>query len=203
MRTSRPIATISYNTKEHLNIVLDELIRKRAISFWAWVEHHPEDDETKAHKHLYIEPNGQIDTDSLREQFLQVDLTNPTAKPLGTLNFRPSKFTDWYLYALHDSSYLDTKGQSRRYHYTLEDVQTSDHDELVENIHMMDLSKINRSLILKTAAESGVPFAEILALGQIPLQQTPAYQRAYELIQNYTYRNGKDGHEDASQEEDG
>lgn len=197
MRTSRPIATISYNTADYLNTVLGELTRKRAITFWAWVEHYPEDDETKAHKHLYIVPNGQIDTDTLREQFVQVDLTNPTLKPLGTLNFRPSKFVDWYLYALHDSTYLETKGQARRYHYTLDDVVTSDHDELVEEIHMMDLSKINRSLILKTAAESGLPFAELLAKGQIPLQQTPAYRMAYEAIQTYTYRNGREGHEDA------
>lgn len=197
MRTSRPIATISYNTADYLNTVLGELTRKRAITFWAWVEHYPEDDETKAHKHLYIVPNGQIDTDSLREQFVQVDLTNPTLKPLGTLNFRPSKFVDWYLYALHDSSYLETKGQARRYHYTLDDVVASDHDELVEEIHMMDLSKINRSLILKTAAESGLPFAELLAKGQIPLQQTPAYRMAYDAIQLYTFRNGREGHEDA------
>ena len=127
---------------------------------------------------------------------MQVDLTNPTLKPLGTLNFRPSKFVDWYLYALHDSAYLETKGQARRYHYTLDDVVTSDHDELVEEIHMMDLSKINRSLILKTAAESGLPFAELLAKGQIPLQQTPAYRMAYEAIQAFTFRNGKDGHEE-------
>lgn len=197
MRTSRPIATISYNTADYLNAVLGELTRKRAITFWAWVEHYPEDDETKAHKHLYIVPNGQIDTDSLREQFVQVDLTNPTLKPLGTLNFRPSKFVDWYLYALHDSTYLETKGQARRYHYTLDDVVTSDHDELVEEIHMMDLSKINRSLILKTAAESGLPFAELLAKGQIPLQQTPAYRMAYDAIQAFTFRNGREGHEDA------
>ena len=197
MRTSRPIATISYNTADYLNTVLGELTRKRAITFWAWVEHYPEDDETKAHKHLYIVPNGQIDTDSLREQFVQVDLTNPTLKPLGTLNFRPSKFVDWYLYALHDSAYLETKGQARRYHYTLDDVVTSDHDELVEEILMMDLSKINRSLILKTAAESGLPFAELLSKGQIPLQQTPAYRMAYEAIQAFTFRNGREGHEDA------
>lgn len=197
MRTSRPIATISYNTADYLNAVLGELTRKRAITFWAWVEHYPEDDETKAHKHLYIVPNGQIDTDSLREQFVQVDLTNPTLKPLGTLNFRPSKFVDWYLYALHDSAYLGTKGQARRYHYTLDDVVTSDHDELVEEIHLMDLSKINRSLILKTAAESGLPFAELLAKGQIPLQQTPAYRMAYDAIQAFTFRNGREGHEDA------
>lgn len=195
MRTSRPIATISYNTPDFLNKVLEELARKRAISFWAWIEHYPEDDETKAHKHLYVEPNGQIDTDSLREQFLQVDLTNPTAKPLGTLNFRPSKFVDWYLYALHDSTYLETKGQSRRYHYTVDDIQTSDHDELVENIHMMDLSKINRAVILRDAAQNGVPFDELVALGQIPMQQVPAFRMAYESVVTWTNRNGREGHE--------
>lgn len=196
MRTSRPIATISYNTADYLNNVLDELIRKRAISFWAWVEHFPEDDETKAHKHLYVVPNGQIDTDMLRERFLQVDLANPTAKPLGTLNFRPSKFTDWYLYALHDSTYLETKGQARRYHYTVDDVQTSDRDELVEEIHLMDLSKINRAVILRDAAENGIPFDQLVAYGQIPMQQVPAYRMAYESVLAWTYRNGREGHEE-------
>ena len=196
MRTSRPISTISYNTNDFLNNVLDELIRKRAISFWAWIEHLPEDDETKAHKHLYIVPNGQIDTDMLGEQFLEVDLSNPTKKPLGIKNIHSSKFTDWYLYALHDSTYLETKGQSRRYHYTRDDVQASDRDDLVEEIHMMDLSKINRAVILRDAAENGIPFDQLVAYGQIPMQQVPAYRMAYESVLSWTYRNGREGHEE-------
>lgn len=196
MRTSRPIATISYNTDAFLDIVLGDLTRRNIISFWCWIQHLPEEDETKAHKHLYLVPNGQIDTDSLRDRFVEVDVTNLTAKPRKTLNFRPSKFADWYLYALHDSTYLDLKGQARKYHYTREDVFTSDEDELTEEIHMMDLSKLNRTLILRTAAESGVPFAELVARGQIPIQQTPAYKLAYDTVHAYTWRGDRTGHED-------
>lgn len=199
MRTSRPIATISYNSDNFLTAVLSSLIQRRAISFWAYVEHFPEEDEKKAHKHLYIVPNGQIDTDSLRELFNELDITDPLQRGLKTLNFRPSKFADWYLYALHDSTYLDIKGQARKYHYTREDVKTSDEDELTEEIHLMDLSKLNRTLILRTAAESGVPFAELVARGQIPIQQTPAYKLAYDTVVSYTYRNNRPGHEDLEQ----
>lgn len=200
MRTTRDIATISYNSPTFLNSRLEELLRSRKIQFYVWIHHLPEEDEKKPHKHLFIRPNGQMDTDALRELFLEVDLSHPTEKPLGTLNFKPSKFMDWYLYSLHDSAYLESKGQSRKYHYTREDFVTSDQDELTEEIHQMDLSKVNRQYIIKSAAESGVPFAEVISRGQIPIQQTIAYQRAYEIIQAYTYRNNRPNHEEDSPE---
>ena len=67
---------------------------------------------------------------------------------------------------------------------------------MVENIHMMDLSKINRAVILRDAAQNGVPFDQLVAFGQIPMQQVPAYRMAYESVVTWTNRNGREGHEE-------
>ena len=51
MNTRSPIATISYNTNSFLIKELNFMIADKIIEFWAFVEHVPEDDEKKIHKH--------------------------------------------------------------------------------------------------------------------------------------------------------
>lgn len=195
MKTSKPFSTISYNTADFLYQKLSELVSRRQIDFFAWVLHYPEEDEAKEHKHLYIVPNGRIDTDQVLDYLLELDPKKPD-KPLKCIRVKPSKFPDWYLYALHDTAYLASKGQARKYHYTLSDVVTGDKDYLLEEIHTIDFAKLNRFASLRDAALSGQRFEELLMSGAIPIQQTYAYRQAYDLMANYrTDRNGRESHQ--------
>ena len=195
MKTSKPFSTISYNTADFLNQRLSELVARRKIDFYAWVLHYPEDDEKKEHKHLYIVPNGRIDTDQVLDYLLEPDITHPD-KPLGCIHVRSSKFSDWFLYSLHDTAYLASKRQARRYHYSFDDVQSSDTDYLIEEIHTIDFAKLNRFNVLRDAVENDTPFEELLLAGAIPIQQTYGYKQAYDLMSHYkTYRNGRNNHE--------
>lgn len=202
MKTSKAFSTISYNTDDFLLVKLGELITSRKIDFFAFVNHFPEEDETKAHKHLIIFPNGKIDTDQVRDYLLEIDINNPLQKPLGCMPCKSSKFADWYLYSMHDSGYLASKGQSRKFHYVKDDFTVSDGDFFNEEIHQIDHTKYNRFNELRKAIDEGRSFAEVLASGIVPLQQTYAWEKAYNIIAyDFTNRNGRDGHEDGTVDE--
>lgn len=115
MKTTKPIATISYNTTAFLKGVLTSLEKQDIISFWCFIRHEPEEDETKPHFHVYIEPAKAVETTWLRKQFIE-----PVAGeslPRGVMPIGKSKFVDWYWYGLHDRAYLASKGQSRKFAY--------------------------------------------------------------------------------------
>lgn len=197
MKTSKAFSTISYNSEGFLVATLQRLVDTRKIDFFAFVEHFPEEDETKMHKHLYIVPNGKIDTDQVRTELLEVDISNPLAKPLGCMPCKSSKFADWFLYGLHDSNYLASKGQTRKYHYTKSDFIVSDGDYFNEEIHTIDHTKYNRFQELVRALEDGKSFAEFLATGLVPLQQTYAYEKAFDILsERGTHRGDRTGHEE-------
>lgn len=197
MKTSKAFSTISYNSEGFLVATLQRLVDTRKIDFFAFVEHFPEEDETKKHKHLFIVPNGKTDTDQVRNELLEVDISNPLAKPLGCMPCKSSKFADWYLYALHDSNYLASKGQSRKYHYSKSDFIVSDGDYFNEEIHTIDHTKYNRFNELKRALEDGRSFADVLASGIVPLQQTYAWEKAYGILaERVTNRGDRTGHEE-------
>lgn len=144
MKTSKPISTISFNTPQYLRLKLDELLKCGKISFWAFIQHLPEDDEggKKEHIHLYVEPSKMLQTDDLKREFMEPNPSNPT-KPLGCISFISSKFGDWYMYGLHDKRYLASKGQSRKYHYHAEQMISPDEDDLnfkVKSINLLSLS---------------------------------------------------------------
>lgn len=195
MKTRMPIATISYNTDDFLIQKLGELTKAKIISKWYFIEHIPEDDEEKAHKHLYIEPAKQLQTDDLLEEFIEPVLTD-LKKPLKCLHFRNSKFAEWYLYALHDKAYLASKGQSRRYHYVREQIVCSDSDELLEDIKHIDFTKFSAEYRMLNAVREGLTFEEYFAVGGVPLQQFNNYQKAWQfLISSQTGRGDGEVHE--------
>ena len=197
MKTSKPFSTISYNSADFLQIKLNDLIKRRKIAFYGFIEHLPEEDEKKAHKHLYIVPNGQINTDEIIDYLLELDPKNPE-KPLGCIPFHSSKFTDWYLYSVHDKDYLASKGQSRKYSYQKDEVKVSDSDYFNEEIHRMDLSKLSKIKVLREAVENNIPFEHMLMTGQIPVQQVYAFKQTYDMIHNFvarTQRNGRETHQ--------
>ena len=185
MKTSKPFSTISYNTEPFLTERLKDLENRRIINFWAFIEHIPEQDEQKAHKHLYVVPNGQVCTDKFIDYLLEPDLT--FGKPLKCLLCQSSKFADWYFYALHDTAYLLTKMQDREYHYTDADLHVSDEDTFVELKHQIDYSKLGnkKTVDVYNRLKSGDSLDDLIAIGVIPVQQLNNYN-LLECIARYT-----------------
>ena len=110
MRTYKPISTISYNSKAFLETALCQLEELEKISFWCICFHlGDKSKDEKDHFHVYLEPIQTIDTESdwFREAFLEK--IEGEEKPRGVMPWRKSNFSDWYLYAKHDSAYLRAK----------------------------------------------------------------------------------------------
>lgn len=196
MRTTKPISTISFNTPAYLRLKLDELLKAGRISFWAFIVHKPEDDEggKKEHCHLYVEPSKMLQSDDLRAELKEFDPEHPD-KPRGCLSWTGSKFDPWYLYALHDKRYLASKGQARRFHYSHDDIVTSDADDLLCKARSIDLVSLSPYADMEEAQRLGLTFPEYFARGTIPLQQISLFQRAWDLLLTLrTDRDDREGH---------
>lgn len=198
MRTSKPVATISYNTPAYLKLKLEELRKAGRVSEWYFVEHQPEEDEKKEHIHVYVVPSKMLQTDDLRTEFMEIDPTHPD-KPRGCIRWVSSKFADWYLYGLHDEAYLASKGQARKYHYRREDFLAFDEDALDECIREIDLTTVNAVKRMQDAQRAGMTWVQFFKVGGVPVQAIRAYQEAWNtlLMAGQTYRAGRDDHEPA------
>lgn len=196
MRTTKPISTISFNSRDYLTLKLNELTKAKVISFWSFISHKPEDDEggKKNHIHLYVEPSKMLQTDDLKEALKEYDPSNPS-KPLGVLKWVFSKFSDWYLYSIHDKRYLALKGQSRRFHYLDSDFSSSDDDEFLSMVRSIDLISLSPFADMENAIQSGVSWEEYFSRGTVPIPQIRQFQIAFEtLASNQTFRNGRVSH---------
>lgn len=196
MRTTKPISTIAFNTPSFLEVKLNELLKSGRISFWAFIQHKPEDDEggRKYHCHVFVEPSKMLQTDDLRAELREFDPEHPD-KPLGTITWNSSKFDPWYLYALHDKRYLASKGQSRRFHYRHEDINTSDPDDLLYRARCIDMVSLSPYADMEDAQKAGVTWAEYFSRGTVPLPQVALFERAWGLLsQVRTDRADREGH---------
>ena len=196
MRTSKPFSMISYNTKEFLIEKLNELVQGGLVQFWAFIHHQPEEDERKAHKHLYIIPQKLIDTQRIEKALQEIDLTDITAKPLGAIFPQSSKFADWYLYGLHDKKYLAYKGQKRKYHYNDNAFVVSCQDTFQELKNLIDYTEINRLSLIIEKAENGESLSDIIKTCNIPLQLVGQVKHLYNIITSpfEIYRNDRKTH---------
>ena len=152
-QTSKPISTISYNTHKFLVKVLNELLEDGHIGFWAIVFHKKEDDELADHFHVYAEPEEKIDTISLKKLFLEPDFI--VGLPRACKRWQKSDWSNWYLYGIHDPDYLESKKQSRKYHYIMDNVECSDRTEMLEKIHNIDYTRFTSLGSAIRAAKSG------------------------------------------------
>lgn len=196
MRTTKPIATISFNTPSFLKLKLEELTTAGRLSFWAFIVHMPEDDEggRKQHCHLYIEPSKMLQSDDIKSELKEYDPGNPL-KPRGCISFNSSKFDPWYLYALHDKRYLASKNQSRRFHYSHNDIYTSDDDDLLYKARSIDLLSLSPYADMEDAQRQGITWSEYFSRGTVPLPQVALFERAwYLLLDNSTNRANRDCH---------
>lgn len=123
MATSKPVATISYNSESFLKSKLDSLVSMGVLQSYLFIHHMGEGDSKKDHFHVWMSPNRMVDKNKLKNEFIEIDLNNPLGKPLGVVDIKPSKIDDWVLYCLHDREYLYTKGLIKEYHYSKDDIK--------------------------------------------------------------------------------
>lgn len=187
MITSKPISTIHYVESKLLKVKLDDLVMKNKINFYSFVKHFKEEDEKKDHIHLFIIPNGRIDTDQLRNE-LEFLNSEDISKPFRCLPFDSSKWADWFLYCSHDKAYLLSKKQAREFHYNQDEFISSDDQFFSELIHKIDFSKFKTQSLVIEMASNKVPFDDIVAQGLIPAQQFSGYKGIYESVFNRAIR---------------
>lgn len=205
MPTKRPLSTISYNTEPFLVATLEELIKARVLSFYAYIGHDPEPDEShddsppgKSHFHVYMEPNRSVDPAELRARFSEPDLQHPGRKALGCMKIRFSDFPDWYLYGLHDEGYLASKGQARIHHYLDENFHYSDEDDWYNEVSQVDrLALVPATAKIKSYIQAGKTFHDMVADGLVPVNLIGQFEKAFDILANgprFT-RNGRPGHD--------
>ena len=204
MKTTKPISTISFNSPEYLRHKLAELTKARVISFWAFIPHLPEDDEggKKAHCHVYIEPSKSIQTDDLRDQFKEFDPDKPD-KPKGCLTFNSSKFDPWYMYGLHDKRYLSSKSLVKKYHYRSEDFVTSDDDDLLCKVRMIDMLALSCYQDMLEAIYRGETWPQYFAHGFVPVNQVVYFQKAWYLLVENIRQKARENGSDLPVDDDG
>ena len=198
MKTRKPISTISYNTIDYLIMVLDQLYSDHVISYWQLIQHKAENDERKDHIHLFLVPNGQLDTMDLQLRFREIDPLYPE-KPLGCIDFRSSDPDHWILYNQHFAPYLASKCESREFHYLREHFISSDEDTFDFYYHHAfygsEWSKDNQ--IMQHLNSGGSP-AELVSSGIISWKQSNALLSYMRLKYGYgdkLDRNGRINHE--------
>lgn len=182
MRTSKPISTISYNSPEFLQSKIEYWKAQGIIEFAMWIRHDPEEDEKKAHYHVYLKPAKLIQTMDLELDSCEIDPQNPD-KPFKMVSFRVSKEDDWLLYSIHDPNYLAEKGLTREFCYGFEDVNSTCSDTLTEIIsHISDNRKGRLEYRLLECINMGMTWTQIVQSGLIPIRQMSGAMLMYKAI---------------------
>ncbi len=198
MRTSKPIATISYNSQEFLIMQLEQLIKNHKICDYMFINHFAEEDEKKNHIHLWIKPNTLIDTMDIQKFLTELNPDNPT-KPFKCIDFRLSAVDDWILYSQHYEPYLASKSEARQYHYTKDDFIYHDEDTFEDlYYHAFKGSEwAKRNQILQALNQGEVSPADLVLNGTVPLNLASQLNSLKYMQAHYgrTDRNGREGHE--------
>lgn len=182
MRTSKPISTISYNTEDYLKNVIEKWRKNGIIEYAMWIRHEPEQDEKKAHYHVFIKPAKLIQTMDLENDSMELDPYNPE-KPLKMISFRVSKESDWVLYGIHDKAYLQEKGLEREKHYDLQDIQATCHDTLTDIIACLSDERKGRiEYRIMECVDRGMSWGQIVGSGLIPLRHMGGAKIMYQAL---------------------
>lgn len=196
MKTSKPISTISYNSPTFLEAKLKELVELDVLSFYAFIRHSPEADERKAHYHIYMELGDLTEIKkgcALQHCFDELDPTHPD-KPLGVQPFRKTmNFADWYYYAIHFKPYLISKGQSRKYEYSDDDLTISDPDIFSDLKGQIDFAKYFRQAENIKRLKDGDTVLQLVQEGLVNIREVLSYNA---LANDIVYRNKRSNHEE-------
>ena len=201
MRTSKPIATISYNSEEYLKQTLTKLYDNFIISDWKYIYHEAEEDEKKGHFHVFIKPNRLVDTMELQREFVELDINNPS-KPLKCIDFRSSDSDNWILYSQHFGPYLASKMESREFCYSREDFRFADEDTFDFDYHHAfygsDWAKNNE--ILRLLSDGSVNPHELIDSGAVSLNMANQINAYFYMKNHYGLeRNGRNNHEESEE----
>ena len=183
MQTIRTISNIAYNSAPFFQNVIESLVTRGIIDWAYWIHHEPDVDERKPHIHFVLKPSKRLNTQDLAKAFHEFDPTHPD-KPLGCTSkwFNTNSLDDWLLYAVHDASYLASKGQVRNLHYQYEDLCATDPDALRYDWNSIDRTKFERLRWLADAVENHIPFAQLVQDGIVPIAQRQQFQFQYEAL---------------------
>lgn len=186
MQTSKPIAGISYNSKDFLEGKLKEWRQNKIIEYAMTIRHKAEGDEVKDHWHVFIIPAKRLQTLDLEIDSQEPDPEKPD-KPLKILGLSVSKASDWVMYCLHDPLYLAEKGLERVYHYALEDFWSTDEDHF--NMIISELSDCRNTIERRilNMITSGMDLASILHSGLVPMRYVYATKVMYNEISGTSY----------------
>lgn len=201
MRTTKPISTISYNTYEFLKSTLDNEIKNKRLTWYAFIKHLPEEDEKREHFHVYMIPNRIIDTGEYQDVFNQY-FENGIAleKPRKCLVIDPSKFYDWYMYNKHDTTYLASKFESRVYHYDKEDFETSDEDYFDKLVKDCGVQQNSKYLSMLQYIVEGMSFTQFIIDANVPESKLIIYEHAWNnMIKDGTNRYMRKNHEESEE----
>lgn len=124
MATSKPQASICYNTDRFLKKTLQGLIDNGILEWWFYIEHEPDTDDKVKHNHLWVKPRKAIDMVSLEQCFYQYQ--KGKKEPLRCIGFEYSEPKNAILYFLHDKDFLKVKKKTRNKHYRYAQIKTSD-----------------------------------------------------------------------------
>lgn len=194
MKTTKPLTTISYNSKAFLIGTLNDLVKNGFLQFWAFIRHEPEEDEKKQHFHVWLEPAKRVDSQFLAGKFTEIVAGEELPRKCLPFHFN-SSWSDWYWYGLHDKRYLASKGESRKYVYLPSEYFSSDSDYLDELVrtHPCPMSEMLRALEL---FNDGLAEIEVAKALNVPLARLMYWRKGYRaLVGSKTYRGGREGHE--------
>lgn len=159
MATSKPQASICYNTDRFLKKTLQGLVDNGVLEWWFYIEHEPDTDDKMKHKHLWVKPRKTIDMVDLEQHFYQYQ--KGKKEPLRCIGFEYSEPKNAILYFLHDKDFLKAKKKTRNKHYKYAQFKTSDklkleyqyrcavewlHSDLMQTAYTEDQIKVGKSL---------------------------------------------------------
>lgn len=182
MRTSKPISTISYNSDDFLKQKIEQWKSAGIIEYGMWIKHQPEEDEKKAHFHVFLKPAQLLQTTFLEDDSIEIDPLNPE-KPFKMISFRVSKESDWILYSIHDKAYLQEKGLTRDIHYDIADIISTCEDTLTDILsHLNDDRKGRLETKILDCVNKGMGWNQIVSSGLIPIRQISGARLFYSAL---------------------
>lgn len=179
MRTTKPISTICYLSRDKLIEHLKWYSDKEWLLYYAFVQHQPEKNENKEHIHLVIVPNGTIDTDA--DWFKHV-FTHEDNGQRATMLWNSSKLADWILYGIHDPTYLRKKGLKKLYHYAFEDIVTNCGEWLEEEYEMAKAKNCICAEKMIECAQRGLSVTDAMIECAVSFGAMLSFMRAYENV---------------------
>lgn len=125
----RPLSYIGYldnargDPETYMGRMLADCVSGAHMDGAFYICHNPEEDDKKVHYHVLFV--GECAKKVYAASWIQKVAGSALTLP------RQSKLTDWLLYAIHDKTYLDNKGITKKWHYDRADVKCTDENLLL------------------------------------------------------------------------